>query len=1014
MRTPHGAADISIRAHAPTTTVHDLVRLVTGQAVPPVAELDGRAIDTSQTIAAAGVAMGSVIDTTASDLHATPAAVALLQLAGRGAGSVRPLAPGRYRLGPGRRINAGELDSAPVEITELELTVGDDGTVEAWPGYSGAVMIGGQRISGPTRWSGGMLAVDGRVFAVESPPIEPARRLLGPPDAAGLVPFSRPPRAGDDGPRLLVVDAVRDAMAARATLWRQRAGDLAAFTVPIGLAGDPPGPITIDLGTERGVALVGTDEFALALARTILVESCTLHGPADLDIAIATRPDRLGRWDWAKWLPHLRTTGVPQFITDDSRLHEWVAQRHARSVNTAGQLSPSHLTLLVVDDEALWSSRHSPLVSLLSSHPVGLRILALTDQVDRAPAACTAVVTETDSDTARLLVPDRHVDVEGIVAALAETRTACTVARHLAPLEDTEQLTMDAVAGTESAPDSLRTLFAPIATDVDGIVERWNGAATSLPERLRVPLGLSAGQPLSIDVGPDHNVLVRGTSAELAAGVAISIVGAMAAQLPPSALRIVHVASRANTGMDRIDDLPHFAGRFSEPGAAEATRLIVRLASVIGGIDPDRERIVVVLDDAQRTATASPGLASGLIELAEALPALQLVLTTESRHPDTDQLPLRSFAVQIAVDDAAGSPRGSVRIDSERLHLPFVPYHRPEPIGPAGLSVRPAVYGRTFSALERRLDLLARRAAAGSPDDDVGRLFDALGHAAQLIEQPPSPVLVPRPLPPTHRSTELLAEKAGDAIPIGLIDLPEHLDATPLWWQPGPRGSMLFLGSPRSGVDAALSTLILGVAARFSADDLEVHAIDPVNRRREAARLLPHAGSILAPDRITEVAALLDQLADEAERRLAAGASAGSGAPAVLLLVHDLGQLRRLFTGRGDLARRLDAVARAGAVNMNIAATAYRVEEAGSLLGLVGDRLVGAMAEPADYDTLGVVDPTAIEGQVGRCYSTATERIVQLATPPDMLTAEIEGMLAEPAGSPLPRPHAVETDRTNR
>ena len=99
---------------------------------------------------------------------------------------------------------------------------------------------------------------------------------------------------------------------------------------------------------------------------------------------------------------------------------------------------------------------------------------------------------------------------------------------------------------------------------------------------------------------------------------------------------------------------------------------------------------------------------------------------------------------------------------------------------------------------------------------------------------------------------------------------------------------------------------------------------------------------------------------------------------------------------------RLTTIADAAAVNVNVVASAWRVDDAGHLLHAVADQLVGAMAEPTDYELLGIVDPAAVEEQLGRCWSTATDRLVQLATPPGSLVAEVGGLEAEPATSRLP------------
>lgn len=1010
MRTPHGDADVSVRATAPGVTLRDLVRLVTGQAVPPVAEVDGRAVDTATPLAEAGLAIGSLIDTTTPDATQQPPMVGLLQVAGPGAGVVRPLTSGRYRIGPGRRLAADELASAPVEVSALELTVGDDGGVEARPGYTWPVRLNGTPITDPRPWHSGMLEVGGRVFAVESPwrASEPGRRI--PPDATGIVPFGRPPRGRGEGPRHLVVDALRDAVGARPSLWRQRAGDLAAFVVPFGLGGDPPGPITVDLAGERGVAIVGSAAFTGGLARTLLVELTTLHGPADLDLAIATRPDRVGRWDWAKWLPHLRRDGRPQYITDETHLREWVSQRNARTLQRDGRASVSHLTILVADEPALWSERSAPLATLVSSQPVGLRLLALTDTARRPPSSCTAVVSAHGERHARLIVPERDVDVVDIVPALTEVSTATVVARHLAPLDDDEQpVTAVAFGADERGPASVAALLAPLPATADAIGHAWSSRAPSMAEQMTVPIGLSNGQPVSVELGPGRHLLVTGRGPRAVGDVAFGVVAALAAQFPPDRLSIVHVAvgRRDDAGhgtdqppadpLDHLDDLPHSAGRYGETGAVAATRLVVRLAKVLGNLDPTDGRVVVVVHGADAVSTGSPGLVEGLVELARSLPALQLVVTGERGRCARVE---GACAVRIDVDESGGVRRGSLRIDDARVHRPFAPYAGgPDRPGPDGLLVHPVVHGRPMTPLERRLELLARR--DGGADQGVRDFVDALRAAATRLGRFPTGALIPRPLPPLHRSETLLEDRPGDAIPIGLVDLPEQRDATPLWWQPGGRGSMLFVGSPRSGVDAALSTIVLGAGSRYAANDLHLYAVDASSGRRGAVELLPHTGLAVPPERVDQVGALLDWLAGEVERRRQRSAPVDEPEPALLLLVNDLGRLRRAVDHR-EADRLLAVIAGGGDVAVNLVATAWRPDEAGALLDRIPDRYVGALAERADSERLGVLDPVAVDGQVGRCWSTRTGRMVQLALPPRVLAAEIEAVGAEPATSRPP------------
>ena len=122
MRTPHGDADVSIVSHAPTTTIGDVVSAVTGQAIPRLVLIDDRAVDATTLLDDVQLVAGAVVTTEPSIppvISITDAGI--VQIAGHGAGRVTRLGPGRYRIGPGRRSNAGELDMAPVERTAFEV-----------------------------------------------------------------------------------------------------------------------------------------------------------------------------------------------------------------------------------------------------------------------------------------------------------------------------------------------------------------------------------------------------------------------------------------------------------------------------------------------------------------------------------------------------------------------------------------------------------------------------------------------------------------------------------------------------------------------------------------------------------------------------------------------------------------------------------------------------------------------------------------------------------------------------
>ena len=195
IRTPHGEAEITIARAGDATALADVVERVTGSASPPTADVDGRAVLTTATLGSSGVVTGSVIDLGATPRAAPQDAVAeLVQVAGWGAGARQTLGPGTYRVGPGRRVNAVDLDLAHVDKIAFELSVDADGKAMVTVDEQG-VRIDGIGIEGSTAWSTGILDVAGRAFVLDRGvgANDPPPQVAGA-EPSGVVVFNRPPR----------------------------------------------------------------------------------------------------------------------------------------------------------------------------------------------------------------------------------------------------------------------------------------------------------------------------------------------------------------------------------------------------------------------------------------------------------------------------------------------------------------------------------------------------------------------------------------------------------------------------------------------------------------------------------------------------------------------------------------------------------------------------------------------------------------------------------------------------
>ena len=167
-------------------------------------------------------------------------------------------------------------------------------------------------------------------------------------------------------------------------------------------------PVDVDLSGGGVVGVVGHRTGAVGLARSLVLQAATAHGPADLAVAVLVAPHRIADWDWVKWLPHVldprRQRSPP--AGRRSRPGRRAAPSAARAgVDAAGRRrrrGPEPPTLLMVlDDESLTEGRRSLARSVLrgSAGPVAAIVVARSD--DRLPAACTTVIDVVDRDGER-------------------------------------------------------------------------------------------------------------------------------------------------------------------------------------------------------------------------------------------------------------------------------------------------------------------------------------------------------------------------------------------------------------------------------------------------------------------------------------------------------------------------------------------------------------------------------------------------------------------------------------
>ena len=1002
IRTAHGSADIAVTLHDERATLHETIAATTGQAAPSAVLVDNQLVDTRAPLSTLPVFNGSIVDTDLDRNAAVDAVVNLLQPAGPGAGTIRPLPSGQYRVGPSIRMSAAELDFDTVEDAEFELDVQVSGVTVSPITSASNITLDGTPLTEARAWAGGSLIVDGRVFMVE--PARPHQRPQQRPTNDGTIVHNRPP-GEPGGARRFLVDAVLDARDYRHGLWHQRA-PAASMPVSVGLADDVDqtdgnGNVTLDLSHAGIVAITGPSQDGEAVLRSILIDAVTRYGPADLAVAIVPSREQLEVWDWAKWLPHLRHDGLPDLLLNELEVASWAAR-----VST----TPEKRVLLAVTDAESWNHAGAPLREVLINRPDHVAVIALCrDRIGAPVSASTLIELDAETPGNAGLVHLSRVARTDLRVGLVNLDVAADVARHLAPLVDPD-LPIDSSGNVAPAKPTLAEIVSAHEAS-----DRWDSQLGKPGNEVKLGIGALVGAIVGIDLGIDRGVAISGSSIDEADNIAEVIALSMGSTWSPNELSIVEVDHRRASEFDAARQLPHFAGTFADRSDSAADRFEAQLRRFVSSGESSGKRLAIFVHGLADTELAAPGLVTVLSELASQTSGVHLVVTTAMPLASLDASLRRACPVEIAVDRYGGALRATVH-DRDRqlphfggtfadaldasvtrvhatvdrnvgarqatvqdrdrqLRTPFSPDDPPTDTGDP-VSVKPFVFGRPPSPLERRLERVSS-SVFQQPDRMVRRLVDGLRSLAdqRQIERPAS--LIPVPLPLRLDTESFLAQDRRAGIPIGLIETADSTTATPHWWLPGPTGSIIALGAPRSGIRALLDVMAFGIADRFTTNDLIVTAIEHQAGRRSALESIPHMAHVASPQQPGALMDLIEQSQAEVRRRLADTAFRISDHPAHLLLVRDVERLAP------EALRALAELTQHGAVvGINVVATGSHPVDAEELIRACSTVLVASLSDPDGYSMLGIEQPERFASITGRCHAIIDDKpsLLQLAS----------------------------------
>lgn len=327
-------------------------------------------------------------------------------------------------------------------------------------------------------------------------------------------------------------------------------------------------PTAVSLRSFSTIGLEGDRDLIRQLARSMVLELCTFHGPDHLQLAVVCADPDLPAWSWVKWLPQAQHASArdgcgtmrllfPSLELLEQSLATDLADRGRFSRNA--QPTQGLVQLVVVLDDGVITGDER----LLSDAGLdGVTVLDLTGRRDgTAPRRGLQLVVDNEDIGARTAVgverfatPDLLTVAEARATAQALSRYRAGNAAHIVDLDSNARVADPGLMALLKIPDAA----AIVPDDV------W--LARTARDRLRVPVGYTpGGQPLELDIkesaeggmGP-HGLCIGATGSGKSEFLR-TLVLAMITSHSPEALNLILVDFKGGATFLGLDGVAHIA-----------------------------------------------------------------------------------------------------------------------------------------------------------------------------------------------------------------------------------------------------------------------------------------------------------------------------------------------------------------------------------------------------------------------------------------------------------------------
>ena len=803
-------------------------------------------------------------------------------------------------------------------------------------------------------------------------------------------------------------------------------------------------PIIADISDAGVIGIVGNREGALALARSLVMQSVAHCGPADLTLGVFFDRGKEDEWSWTSWLPHTRQSGSStggRWISCDRDQSTAMLKNLHQSID--GLLSPE--LLLLIDSEVLTEGRDAPARELLGHgrhvnnynqrkniHRVsGIVIASSTEQL---PASCTVVIDVGEDAAATFTEPEKRRVIEDIIIGGISLEDATITAHQLAQFDDPELIIPGAgLPGLVRLPELTGIGTPPTAQKIISTWQKSTGYSTEI--------GVGDQGVYTLDLVKDGpHGLVGGTTGSGKSEFLRSLVAGLAAHNDPTRLNFILIDFKGGAAFKACERLPHTIGTISNLDEQLANRALISLeaemerrqrlfASVGEGVDNIIEyhatnppepmpRLLLVIDEFAMLAKDFPDVLTSLVSIGAVGRTLGVHMILATQRPagvvNNDILANTNLRVAlrvqskedssnvIEVPDAASIERSQMGRAYIKLgQTDITPIQTALVTGYSGVVERDPIEMRSTNIFGIPSAPRALPKPKKTDANDLDNLIDAIVEANHEQRYAPPRKVWPEALgdnlplngfekplygidepAPADGDTPIVGTVQGSTVFFGLADIPEDQVQVPAGWDTNV-SNMFLVGTPGSGTSTGLASMALTLCLNTPPDQFDMLVLDLGPGSLAPLKNLPHVSAYVGPGEGAKErqTRFLRHLMVELERRR----SNPTNARKLIILIDGYGTLRDEFmeyTGTDYLGAFHRVYSEGPALGMHFMMATSRLKGIPAVVSdVTQQRWLFHLSDSYDYTTYRIRGTDIPAAVPGRCVDSDTIRQIQVAIP---------------------------------